>query len=145
MLGKPLEHEARLFDLLRRPGVSHAQLMTMQGGHFAPPDALSGDEAEQVEIAAKYAGYIERQQDEVRRAAAYEDMPLPADLDYRQVSALSIEARQKLQQHRPQTLGQAARLSGITPASISLLLIHLSKHRLGQFRSGEAGPPEASS
>ena len=82
---------------------------------------------EQVEIAAKYAGYIERQKDEVERAAYHEQLRLPADLDYMQVSALSIEARQKLAKHRPETLGQASRISGITPATISLLLIHLRK------------------
>ena len=82
---------------------------------------------EQVEIAAKYAGYIERQKDEVERAAYHEQLRLPPDLDYMQVSALSIEARQKLAKHRPETLGQASRISGITPATISLLLIHLRK------------------
>jgi tRNA uridine 5-carboxymethylaminomethyl modification enzyme len=82
---------------------------------------------EQVEIAAKYSGYIDRQKVEVERAAHYEGLKLPADLDYLDVKALSFEARQKLAKHRPETLGQAARISGITPASISLLLIHLKK------------------
>jgi tRNA uridine 5-carboxymethylaminomethyl modification enzyme len=82
---------------------------------------------EQVEIAAKYSGYIERQKDEVERASHHENMKLPADLDYLSVGALSFEARQKLAKHRPETLGQASRISGITPASISLLLIHLKK------------------
>ncbi|MEQ1660991.1 MAG: tRNA uridine-5-carboxymethylaminomethyl(34) synthesis enzyme MnmG, partial [Hylemonella sp.] len=86
---------------------------------------------EQLEIAAKYSGYIDRQKDEVERASHYENLKLPTDLDYMQVSALSIEARQKLQKHRPETLGQASRISGITPASISLLMIHLKK---GGFR-----------
>jgi tRNA uridine 5-carboxymethylaminomethyl modification enzyme len=86
---------------------------------------------EQVEIAAKYSGYIDRQKDEVGRAAHYENLRLPAELDYLQVTALSIEARQRLSKYRPETLGQASRLSGITPASISLLLIHLKK---GNFR-----------
>jgi tRNA uridine 5-carboxymethylaminomethyl modification enzyme len=86
---------------------------------------------EQVEIAAKYSGYIDRQNDEVERAAHYENLRLPAELDYMQVTALSIEARQRLNKQRPETLGQASRMSGITPATISLLLIHLKK---GNFR-----------
>jgi tRNA uridine 5-carboxymethylaminomethyl modification enzyme len=90
-----------------------------------------------VEIAAKYSGYIDRQKDEVGRAAHYENLRLPAELDYMQVSALSIEARQRLSKLRPETLGQASRLSGITPASISLLLIHLKK---GGFKEFAAKP-----
>lgn len=82
---------------------------------------------EQVEIAAKYAGYIDRQRDEVQRAAHFEKLRLPEDLDYMQVAALSIEVRQKLQKHRPETLGQASRISGVTPAAISLLMVHLKK------------------
>ena len=85
---------------------------------------------EQVEIATKYAGYIDKQQDEVARAAQYEHLPLPADLDYDAVKALSFEVRQTLAKHRPQTLGQASRVSGVTPAAISLLLVHLKKRRL---------------
>jgi hypothetical protein len=88
---------------------------------------------EQCEIALKYAGYIEKQQDEVQRAAAYEHLRLPDDLDYGQVRALSFEVRQKLARHRPQTLGQAARVSGVTPAAISLLLVHLKKARFKDF------------
>jgi tRNA uridine 5-carboxymethylaminomethyl modification enzyme len=90
-----------------------------------------------VEIAAKYSGYIDRQNDEVVRAAHYENLRLPEELDYMQVTALSIEARQRLSKQRPETLGQASRMSGITPASISLLLIHLKK---GNFR-GFVGRP----
>jgi len=88
---------------------------------------------EQLEIGAKYAGYIERQKDEVERAAHYENLRLPPDLDYLQVTALSIEVRQKLSQHRPETLGMASRISGVTPAAISLLLIHLKKNRFQGF------------
>jgi tRNA uridine 5-carboxymethylaminomethyl modification enzyme len=98
---------------------------------------------EQVEVATKYAGYIEKQQDEVERSAAHEQTPLPADLDYTQVHALSFEVRQKLQRHRPATLGQASRISGVTPAAISLLLVHLKKKRLGSFATpvaAAAGP-----
>lgn len=134
VLGKPIEHEYKLFDLLRRPGIGHAALMSLESGRWASA-AVSretlGDMTdaviEQVEIAAKYAGYIERQKDEVERASYHEQLRLPADLDYMQVSALSMEARQKLAKHRPETLGQASRISGITPATISLLLIHLRK------------------
>ena len=82
-----------------------------------------------MEIAAKYAGYIERQREEIERAAHYENMRLPVDMDYQQISALSIEVRQKLQEHQPETLGQASRISGVTPAAISLLLIHLKKQQ----------------
>ncbi|MEW6695636.1 MAG: tRNA uridine-5-carboxymethylaminomethyl(34) synthesis enzyme MnmG [Pseudomonadota bacterium] len=149
VLGKAIEHEYNLFDLLRRPGVGYEALMTLAGGRFA--DAAVSRETlgdlyapvvEQVEIGAKYAGYIERQRDEVERAAAYEHLKLPADLDYMQVSALSVEVRQKLQQHRPETLGQAARISGVTPAAISLLLIHLKRGRFKGFGGdgGDAGP-----
>jgi tRNA uridine 5-carboxymethylaminomethyl modification enzyme len=94
---------------------------------------------EQVEIAAKYSGYIDRQKAEVERAANFEHLRLPADIDYLQVTSLSFEARQKLAKHRPETLGQAARISGITPASISLLLIHLKK---GGFKGFALTRPE---
>ena len=92
---------------------------------------------EQVETMAKYSGYIDRQRDEIDRVAHFEAMPLPADLDYLEVTALSFEARQILARHRPQTLGLASRLSGITPATVSLLLVHLKKKR------GRAGTPPA--
>ena len=179
VLGKAIDHEYNLADLLRRPNVSYAGLMSLDGGRYANPelpvagvvsqalseldpldldacmrgavvgdvcpppkaDVFVGSVVEQVEIAAKYSGYIDRQKDEVERAAHYENLRLPADLDYMQVSALSIEARQRLSKLRPETLGQASRLSGITPASISLLLIHLKK---GGFR-GFAGKLDADS
>jgi tRNA uridine 5-carboxymethylaminomethyl modification enzyme len=134
VLGKAIDHEYNLFELLRRPDVGYAGLVSMDGGRFASHDVsgealgdLSAPVIEQVEIAAKYSGYIDRQKDEVERSAHYEGLKLPADLDYMQVTALSIEARQKLAKHRPETLGLASRISGITPASISLLLIHLKK------------------
>jgi len=114
----------------------------MDGGKYASADvsretlgSLSESVIEQLEIAAKYAGYIDRQKDEVERAAHYENLKLPEDLDYMQVAALSIEARQILTRHRPETLGLASRISGITPATISLLMVHLKK---GAFR-GIAG------
>ena len=88
---------------------------------------------EQVEISAKYAGYIVKQNDEVERAARYEHLALPADLDYAQVTALSFAVRQSLSRHRPQTLGQASRMSGVTPAAMSLLLVHLKTGRFAGF------------
>ncbi|MBK7000832.1 MAG: tRNA uridine-5-carboxymethylaminomethyl(34) synthesis enzyme MnmG [Rhodoferax sp.] len=149
VLGRTLEHEYRLSELLRRPDVSYAGLMSLDGGRYANPelplpldvsrettcpnDAFVSAVVEQVEIAAKYSGYIERQKDEVLRMAHYENLRLPPDLDYMQVSAMSIEARQRLNQQRPETLGQASRISGITPAAISLLLIHLKRGRFHGF------------
>jgi tRNA uridine 5-carboxymethylaminomethyl modification enzyme len=99
--------------------------------------ALADAVIEQIEIATKYAGYIDKQNDEVERAASYEHLKLPPELDYHQVKALSFEVRQKLSKHRPETLGQASRISGITPAAISLLLIHLKK---GRFKGFEQRP-----
>jgi tRNA uridine 5-carboxymethylaminomethyl modification enzyme len=135
VLGKPLEHEHNLFDLLRRPGVEYFTLMEMDGARHRCADVSretlgEAHDAviEQIEIAAKYAGYIDRQKEEIARAAHYENLPLPPDMDYMQITALSIEVRQKLQQHRPETLGQASRISGVTPVAISLLLIYLKKN-----------------
>jgi tRNA uridine 5-carboxymethylaminomethyl modification enzyme len=134
VLGKALEHEYSLADLLRRPGVSYAALMSLDGAKYAAPDvSLAAEVVEQVEIVAKYAGYIDRQKDEVQRASHYENLKLPQELDYMQVSALSIEARQRLNRYKPETLGQATRLSGITPATISLLMIHLKKSKYKGF------------
>ena len=147
VLGKAIDDEYNLFELLRRPDVSYAALMSMDGGLYASGDVARealGDQStpviEQVEIAAKYAGYIDRQKDEVQRAAHYEGLKLPADLDYMQVPALSIEVRQKLNLHRPETLGQASRISGVTPAAVSLLLIHLKK---GGFKGFAGAAAEA--
>jgi tRNA uridine 5-carboxymethylaminomethyl modification enzyme len=124
VLGLPLERDATLLELLRRPGVSYAALMTLPGAGDAVADRVV---AEQVEIATKYAGYIERQKDEIGRRAEQESQRLPADLDYRSVRGLSVEVQQKLNQHRPETIGQAARISGVTPAAISLLLVYLKR------------------
>ena len=171
LVGKALEREYSLADLLRRPGVSHdqvAEVAQLAAGNQARLRAEAGKAAspaeqadvpretsgraalveelgpklaeaviEQVEISIKYAGYIDKQNEEVERAAHYENLRLPEELDYMTVSALSHEARQRLSKHRPETLGQASRLSGITPATISLLLIHLKK---GRFK-GFAGQP----
>jgi tRNA uridine 5-carboxymethylaminomethyl modification enzyme len=145
LVGKALEHEHRLTDLLRRPGVGFDTLVEV--ARIARPEAgvsretlvaelgkpLASAVIEQVEIATKYAGYIDKQVEEVERAAQYEQLPLPSDLDYGEVTALSFEVRQKLAQYRPETLGQASRLSGVTPAAISLLLVHLKKRRARGF------------
>ena len=139
VLGKAISHEHSLADLLRRPDVSYEALMGLDGGRFASPDLAALDDVsretvvEQVNISAKYSGYIDRQREEVERASHYEQLPLPASLDYMAISALSIEVRQKLDKHRPETLGQASRISGVTPAAISLLLIHLRRARHGGF------------
>jgi tRNA uridine 5-carboxymethylaminomethyl modification enzyme len=127
LLGQVLNREARLAELLRRPDVTYAKLASLPGAGEAVRDAAV---AEQVEIQAKYAGYIERQRDEISRQQRQEGMPLPDDLDYSLVSGLSSEVRQKLATHRPATVGQASRISGVTPAAISLLLVHLKKRRL---------------
>ena len=124
VLGQPLERERTLADLLRRPGVTYRTLHMLEG---AGAEATDEAVAEQVEIATKYAGYIDRQQVEVARQLAQESLALPRDLDYATVRGLSIEVQQKLKAHRPETLGQAARLSGVTPAAVSLLLVHLKR------------------
>jgi tRNA uridine 5-carboxymethylaminomethyl modification enzyme len=135
VLGKAIEHEYSLADLLRRPEVSYGELMAMDGGRFASPDIAGLDTVsretviEQIDITAKYAGYIDRQNEEVARAAHYENMALPPDFDYLSIPALSVEVRQKLAKHQPETLGQASRISGVTPAAISLLLVHMRRAR----------------
>lgn len=124
VLGGPLMREARLSELLKRPNVSYADLLSLTGNEQQPVDPVV---AEQIEIQAKYQGYISRQQEEVDRQRRNETLKLPETLDYSQVSGLSNEVRQKLQSHKPVTVGQASRISGVTPAAISLLLIHLKK------------------
>ena len=166
LLGKAIEHEYNLADLLRRPGIGFdavvevgrlARLAAAQLGTLrldaSQPDAVLADGGgvsretlagelgtlladaviEQVEINAKYAGYIGKQIEDVERTAHFEQLKLPADLDYDAVPALGFEVRQKLNQHRPQTLGLASRISGVTPAAISLLLVHLKKRRAKGF------------
>ncbi len=126
VLGKPIEREYSLFDLLRRPEVSYEKLMTLPGAG-APVSAP--EVIEQVDIQAKYHGYIERQKEDVARMAEQEGMMIPADLDYAQLNGLSIEVRQRLAQVRPQTVGQASRIQGVTPAAIAVLLVHLKRLR----------------
>jgi tRNA uridine 5-carboxymethylaminomethyl modification enzyme len=148
LVGKALSHEHRLIDLLRRPGVGYDQVAELAA--LACPEAgvsretlaaqlgsiESGAVIEQVEIAAKYAGYIGKQRDEVDRAAQFDDLMLPPDFDFDAVEALSYEVRHKLGRARPATLGAAARVSGVTPAAVSLLLVHLKKQRRKQPADG---------
>jgi tRNA uridine 5-carboxymethylaminomethyl modification enzyme len=154
LLGKPIEREYNLADLLRRPGIGFDTVSEV--ARIARPevgvsretlraelnDALLADAViEQVEIATKYAGYIGKQVEEVERASNLEHLRLPAELDYGQVMALSYEVRQKLSRHRPETLGQASRISGVTPAAISLLLVHLKRGRFAGFAEPRAAAP----
>ena len=162
LLGKAIEREYSLADLLRRPGITHDTLTQLMqtADRYRPnpaPELIISRETlqyqlgttladaviEQVEIATKYAGYIDKQNDEVQRASQYEHLKLPPELDYAQVTALSFEVRQKLDRHRPETLGQASRISGVTPAAISLLLVHLKKNRFRGFTPQGAGDVDA--
>ncbi len=154
LLGKALEHEHSLMDLLRRPGIDFDTIVEATAIARPAVDVsretlsqelgtqLASEVIEQLEIATKYAGYIDKQNEEVSRAQGLEELALPAELDYNQVTALSFEVRQKLTQHRPQTLGQATRISGVTPAAISLLLVHLKKKRFKGFSNPNASPAE---
>ncbi|NNJ94956.1 MAG: tRNA uridine-5-carboxymethylaminomethyl(34) synthesis enzyme MnmG [Halobacteria archaeon] len=126
MLDKPLSREQPASELLRRPEIDYRSLMAIEG---IGPGVTATDVAEQVEIQAKYAGYLERQQAEIERQQHYREQPLPVNFDYNAVTGLSGEACEKLQDVQPQTIGQAARIPGITPAAVSLLLVHMKKHR----------------
>ncbi len=132
VIGQSIEREYALTDLLRRPGVTYAALMQLPGAgtHVTDPDV-----AAQVEVSVKYAGYIDRQHEEVARHLAQDTLAIPSTLDYAQVRGLSNEVRQKLTSVRPETIGQAARMSGVTPAAISLLLVHLKRGALAARRS----------
>jgi len=136
VLGQAIEREYNLGDLLRRPGVEYDALMTItsaEGQALAGPGVEDPAVKEQVVIQLKYSGYIERQAREVERHEHYEQLKLPDGLNYLEIKALSIEVRQKLDKQRPDTLGQASRISGVTPAAISLLLVHLKKAGYGGF------------
>ena len=122
-----MEREHSLFDLLRRPNVSYGSLKAWLGTE----EGVDATVAEQVEISAKYAGYIERQKVEVERQLSQERLAIPPDIDYAAVRGLSKEVQQKLTQYRPETVGQAARVQGVTPAAISLLLVHLKRRAAG--------------
>jgi len=126
-LGVPLTRETHALDLLRRPGLDYAQLMRVAALGPAVADARV---AEQVEISTKYSGYLERQNDEIARQRRHEETAIPTGFDYANVHGLSAEVLQKLARSRPQTIGQAMRISGVTPAAISLLLVHLKRRRV---------------
>jgi tRNA uridine 5-carboxymethylaminomethyl modification enzyme len=132
VLGQAIEREYALQDLLRRPDVAYAALMTLPG---AGPGVDDAQVAEQVEIQAKYHGYIERQREEVARSEHSENTRLPQDIDYGALRGLSVEVQQKLNRFRPETIGQAARISGITPAAISVLLVHAKRGFTGHKKS----------
>ena len=127
LLGNPMSKESRVSELLRRPELDYAQLMQIEG---IGPGVADPAAAEQVEIQAKYAGYIARQQQDISRQQRYENAALPEDMEYQRVSGLSAEVTQKLTQQRPQTIGQASRIPGVTPAAVSLLLVYLKKRNL---------------
>ncbi len=155
LLGAAIEHEYSLAELLTRPDVSFDQVTEVAqiaaSGAAVSRETLRAEFGatladtviEQVQISIKYAGYIDKQNRDVERSAHFEGLPLPEGIDYSQVHALSFEARQKLAKHQPETLGQASRISGITPASISLLLVHLKKGRFKGFAKAEARPADA--
>jgi tRNA uridine 5-carboxymethylaminomethyl modification enzyme len=130
VLGQAIDHEYNLFALLRRPAVRYEDLMTWPGVGPAVQDPVV---IEQLEIEAKYAGYVERQREDVERGRLQEEARLPDDIDYGKIHGLSIEVRQKLNQLRPATLGQATRISGVTPAAVSVLQVYL-KRRAGEGR-----------
>jgi len=137
VLGQPLEREYRLLDLLRRPQVSYAALRTLLpdgGTTVAAANNLDPQVIEQIEIQAKYQGYIDRQQEEVARSESEETARLPSGFDYGTVHGLSTEVRQRLGEFQPETIGQASRIQGVTPAAISLLLVHLKRHSLFEKR-----------
>jgi len=127
VLGQPLRQEKCLADLLRRPEASYRLITALPN---AGPGCQDDEVAQQIEIESRYSGYIKRQQQEIERQQRFEGLPIPGDADFTQIRGLSTEAMEILQQHRPETLGQARRISGITPAAISLLLVHLKKHHV---------------
>jgi tRNA uridine 5-carboxymethylaminomethyl modification enzyme len=129
------ERGHRAIDLLRRPELSYEQVVALAGGG---PGVVDAEVARQVEIQCKYQGYIERQHEEIARHAHHEGLKMPSGIDYCAVHGLSIEVQQKLNQHRPETLGQAGRISGVTPAAVSLLLVHL-KRGTNILKSASAG------
>jgi tRNA uridine 5-carboxymethylaminomethyl modification enzyme len=132
-LRKPLTREYSLADLLKRPELGYADLAALKGEAVGDPQV-----AEQVEIQAKYAGYIDRQQDDIDRLRRYENTTLPHDLDFAAVDGLSNEVKQKLAAARPDTLARAGRIPGVTPAAIALLLVYLK--RRGALGHGGPGP-----
>ena len=132
VFGQSLSREYNLMDLLKRPEVTYEKLMTLS---VAGPGVNDAKVAEQVEIKAKYSGYIDRQLEEIEKAKKQENTEIPGTIDYSSVLGLSSEVKQKLEKTRPQSIGQASRIPGITPAAISILLVHLKKFKLGTKKS----------
>jgi tRNA uridine 5-carboxymethylaminomethyl modification enzyme len=138
VLGKPIEHEYSLFELLRRPDVSYEALLSLPLAGDADATGEADEQVrQQVEIAAKYQGYIDRQTEEIERSRGSEHTKLPTAMDYHDVHGLSIEAKQKLSLHKPETIGQAGRISGITPATISLLLVYIKRKNRNKTETAE--------
>lgn len=125
VFGQKLSREANLHDLLRRPNLDYAALMTLEGA--MPSERLASEVIEQVEIQVKYQGYIDRQNEEIDSRRDIETLKLPDGIDYGKVKGLSAEVQQKLNQHKPETVGQASRISGVTPAAVALLMVHLKR------------------
>ncbi|WP_308084899.1 tRNA uridine-5-carboxymethylaminomethyl(34) synthesis enzyme MnmG [Neisseria polysaccharea] len=125
VFGQKLSREANLHDLLRRPNLDYAALMTLEGA--MPSERLAAEVVEQVEIQVKYQGYIDRQNEEIDSRRDIETLKLPDGIDYGKVKGLSAEVQQKLNQHKPETVGQASRISGVTPAAVALLMVHLKR------------------
>ena len=125
VFGQKLSREANLHDLLRRPNLDYAALMTLEGARSS--ENLSAEVVEQVEIQVKYQGYIDRQNEEIDSRRDLETLRLPENIDYSKVKGLSAEVQQKLNQHKPETVGQASRISGVTPAAVALLMVHLKR------------------
>ena len=125
VFGQKLAREANLHDLLRRPNLDYAKLMTLPNA--LPENPLAADVVEQVEIQVKYQGYIDRQNEEIDTRRDIETLRLPENIDYAKVKGLSAEVQQKLNKHKPETVGQASRISGVTPAAVALLMVHLKR------------------
>ena len=127
MLGQPIKEKTRAIDLLKRPDITYEQVHTLTSGSDGTTDRAI---ATQLEVEARYAPYIERQNDEIERRRRHETMTIPDEFDYTKVRGLSKEVADKLLSHRPASVGHAARISGVTPAAISLLLVHLHKRAM---------------
>ena len=125
VFGQKLAREANLHDLLRRPNLDYTKLMTLPNA--LPESPLADDVVEQVEIQVKYQGYIDRQNDEIDSRRDIETLRLPENIDYAKVKGLSAEVQQKLNKYKPETVGQASRISGVTPAAVALLMVHLKR------------------
>jgi tRNA uridine 5-carboxymethylaminomethyl modification enzyme len=133
IFGAPLTRDAKAFELLRRPEVAYDALVSIESvgrPSHSDDERLNEQLAVQIDVQAKYTGYIDRQNEEIARQLRHEDTRLPEDLNYKEVLGLSNEVRQQLSVARPQTLGQASRIQGVTPAAVSLLIVHLKRRAM---------------